>query len=160
MGAAPNPNVPMHQHPQTITVRNERGMQMLDLVRNHLEEASPEWHDGIIPKQELVEQTLLGDEAAVQQGRQSSLPVWLGKALAWILVHLGPRGMRFADYSIDYHVLRNYIFSIRTMGYARALEHMPPFVHRIVNEYNGLLSRLLSADEKTNDTTSEQYMRK
>lgn len=33
-------------------------------------------------------------------------PRWLGNLLAWVLTRLGPRGLEFAKYSIDYHYLR------------------------------------------------------
>lgn len=34
------------------------------------------------------------------------MPRLLGTALAWLLTRVGPRGMEFARYSLDYHVIR------------------------------------------------------
>jgi hypothetical protein len=38
------------------------------------------------------------------------MPVWMGEILALALRSLGPKGMNFARYSVDYHVLRNYLY--------------------------------------------------
>ena len=33
-------------------------------------------------------------------------PRWLGNLLAWVLGKVGPQGLEFAKYSIDYHYIR------------------------------------------------------
>lgn len=33
-------------------------------------------------------------------------PRWLGNALAWVLGLVGPKGLEFAKYSVDYHYIR------------------------------------------------------
>jgi 7-hydroxymethyl chlorophyll a reductase len=33
-------------------------------------------------------------------------PRWLGNVLAWVLGLVGPQGLEFAKYSVDYHYIR------------------------------------------------------
>lgn len=49
---------------------------------------------------------------------------------------VGPKGLEFGRYSIEYHVLRNYIYVMRNMGKERADRHMPPSAKRIVAAYD------------------------
>ncbi len=65
------------------------------------------------------------------------MPRWLGNILAWILTRIGPKGLEFGRYSLDYHYLRNYLYVQRHMGEARAGRHVPSFVKKIVEEYDG-----------------------
>ena len=48
---------------------------------------------------------------------------------------VGPKGLEFAKYSIDYHNIRNYLYVMRHMGVERAQQHIPPFARRIVDSY-------------------------
>lgn len=49
---------------------------------------------------------------------------------------LGPKGLEFGRYSIEYHILRNYLFVSRHMGPERAARHMPENAKRIVAAYD------------------------
>lgn len=49
---------------------------------------------------------------------------------------VGPRGLEFAKYSIDYHYIRNYLFVKRYWGEARAAQHIPAFARKIVQQYD------------------------
>jgi len=134
MGVPPQSNQPMTRHPQFLTVRNARGREMLDLVRPHLAEWAPETSGD---RQPFVEQTITADERASSPEQSSgSLPVWAGKALAWLLSKLGPRGVEFAKYSIDYHYVRNALYTYRVMPSEQAERHIPPHAKRIVSKYN------------------------
>lgn len=63
---------------------------------------------GVLKRSDLVMQTLIADDD-IQLGRKSApkaMPMWLGNILADVLTRLGPKGLDFAAYSIDYHTLR------------------------------------------------------
>ncbi len=63
------------------------------------------------------------------------MPLWLGECLATILTWIGPKGIPFARYSIDYHVLRNYLYILHTWGEEQTEIAMPTFARDIVNHY-------------------------
>ena len=44
------------------------------------------------------------------------LPIWLGNILAAVLLRLGPKGLEFGRYSLDYHTIRNWLYVKRTWG--------------------------------------------
>jgi hypothetical protein len=52
-------------------------------------------------------------------------------------LQVGPKGVEFAKYSIDYHYIRNYIQVNRNWKAKRAQDHIPEFALRIVAEYDG-----------------------
>ena len=64
------------------------------------------------------------------------MPKWLGTIIARILTAIGPKGLEFARYSIDYHYTRNYIHVMRNWSSARATQHIPEFARRLVAMYN------------------------
>ena len=63
-------------------------------------------------------------------------PRALGYIIAKVLTWLGPKGLEFGRYSIDYHYIRNYLYVNRHMGPARANRHIPEFAKRLVAMYN------------------------
>jgi 7-hydroxymethyl chlorophyll a reductase len=82
-------------------------------------------------------QTVISDDEAKMGQFRDPAPRWLGNLLAWLLELIGPKGLEFGKYSIDYHYIRNYLATVRNMGEARAAEHMPQFAKRIVQQYDG-----------------------
>ncbi|MEB3282105.1 MAG: hypothetical protein VKK42_24625 [Lyngbya sp.] len=60
----------------------------------------------------------------------------MGNILAWLLTLLGPKGLEFGKYSIDYHTIRNYLYVSRHWGRQRAEQHIPGYAKRIVKEYD------------------------
>ena len=54
-----------------------------------------------------------------------------------MFVQVGPKGVEFGKYSIDYHYIRNFIQVNRNWKAARAGQHIPEFARRIVAEYDG-----------------------
>lgn len=133
----------MTAHPQYVTVRNDRGKKMLDAVRHRLV-ITPTSSEG--DRRPFVTQTAIADDESKLGRAPKPLPVWLGNILASVLLKLGPKGLEFGRYSIDYHVLRNYIYVMRTMGKERAARHMPPSAKRIVAAYdtNGAISERIN----------------
>jgi 7-hydroxymethyl chlorophyll a reductase len=55
-------------------------------------------------------QTVISDDEAKLGKLQDPAPLWLGKVLAWFLNLIGPKGLEFAKYSIDYHYIRNWLY--------------------------------------------------
>ena len=137
MGVPPNSQTPMDQHFQYVTVRNAKGRMMLDIVRDMYVETTPPVSGGILPREGLVEQTVIADDAAkMGKGPATGAPRWLGDILAYILTVLGPKGLDFAKYSVEYHYLRNFIHVSRHWNSKRAERHIPEYVQRIVSKYN------------------------
>lgn len=63
-------------------------------------------------------------------------PKWIGNIIAKLLTAIGPKGLEFGRYSIDYHYIRNYIHVHRNWTQKRANEHIPQFAKKLVDMYN------------------------
>jgi 7-hydroxymethyl chlorophyll a reductase len=63
-------------------------------------------------------------------------PRFVGNAIARLLTWLGPKGLEFGRYSLDYHNIRNWIYVNRHMGPQRAARHTPEYAKRAVAMYN------------------------
>lgn len=63
-------------------------------------------------------------------------PRWLGNILATVLERVGPRGLEFGRYSIEYHYIRNWLHVMRAWGPERAERHLPSFAKEIVARYD------------------------
>jgi 7-hydroxymethyl chlorophyll a reductase len=83
----------------------------------------------------LTKQPLLLCRAKLGQGPNPA-PVWVGNIIARILLWLGPKGLEFGRYSIDYHYTRNFLYVMRNMGAERAQRHIPEFARRLVQQYD------------------------
>eukprot|EP00877_Chromochloris_zofingiensis_P003840 jgi/Chrzof1/13457/UNPLg00540.t1 len=123
----------MTSHPQYITVRNPRGQEMLDALGARLVKTTPVSKGNRGP---IVMQTVLSDDEAKLGQFRDPAPYWLGNIIAWILNLVGPKGLEFAKYSIDYHYIRNWLYVNRHMGPARAAKHVPGFAKKIVEQYD------------------------
>jgi coenzyme F420-reducing hydrogenase beta subunit len=106
----------MNQNYQTLSVRNQRGAFMVDtaIARNRLEISLDNAGRSGRFVADLVGATLESDPLVGRMIGQApattGMPVWLGDILATILTRTGPKGLNFAKYSIDYHILRNYFY--------------------------------------------------
>ncbi|PKA59215.1 7-hydroxymethyl chlorophyll a reductase, chloroplastic [Apostasia shenzhenica] len=140
------PGIPMTQHPQYITVRNERGREMLNLVESLLE-LTPTTSTG--NRRPFVMETVDADDnAKLGKAPPQQVPRFIGNIIAFILNLIGPKGLEFARYSLDYHTIRNYLYVNRRWGKQRAEQHMPSYAKTIVESYNasGRIDRMLSND--------------
>uniref|UniRef100_A0A1D2AAC4 7-hydroxymethyl chlorophyll a reductase, chloroplastic n=1 Tax=Auxenochlorella protothecoides TaxID=3075 RepID=A0A1D2AAC4_AUXPR len=144
----PSLGVDMTQHLQYVTVRNERGAALLKLIEERVERRPPV---SAGDRKALVLQTVLADDEAKLGKGPKPMPRLLGTALAWLLTRLGPRGMEFARYSLDYHVIRNYLHVVRTWGKERAARHVPAYAKQIVADYDakGAISARLALTDAT-----------
>ena len=63
-------------------------------------------------------------------------PRWVGNIIAKLLTSIGPKGLEFGRYSIDYHYIRNYIHVNRHWESSKAKRHIPKFAMKLVDMYN------------------------
>jgi 7-hydroxymethyl chlorophyll a reductase len=132
--AVPAEGVPMTAHNTYVTVRNARGAAMLAAAAPVLVTSPPRSGGNRTP---FVTQTVLADDAAkLGTGPKQPAPLWLGKLLARALTAVGPTGLEFARYSIDYHTVRNALYTWRTFPAAQAEAHVPPYALRMVDAYD------------------------
>uniref|UniRef100_A0A6N2N7W3 Coenzyme F420 hydrogenase/dehydrogenase beta subunit N-terminal domain-containing protein n=1 Tax=Salix viminalis TaxID=40686 RepID=A0A6N2N7W3_SALVM len=134
MGVPKYPGVSMTQHPQYITVRNERGREMIGLVKDLLE-ITPTINSG--DRRPFVMETVKADDnAKLGKGPSQPAPKFIGNFIAFLLNLIGPKGLEFARYSLDYHTIRNYLYTNRTWGKERADRHTPSYAKKLVKSYN------------------------
>ncbi|XP_015088184.1 7-hydroxymethyl chlorophyll a reductase, chloroplastic [Solanum pennellii] len=144
MGVPKYSGISMMQHPQYVTVRNERGREMLNLIENLLE-ITPTISSGK-RRPFVVETVKADDEAKFGRGPSQPAPKFVGNLIAFLLNIVGPKGLEFARYSLDYHTIRNYLHVVRKWGKERADRHMPEYAKKIVSMYNesGEIDQMLS----------------
>ncbi|CAK9184256.1 unnamed protein product [Ilex paraguariensis] len=107
---------------------------MLSLVKNLLE-ITPTTSAG--DRRPFVMETVKADDnAKMGRGPSQPAPKFIGNIIAFILNLIGPKGLEFAQYSLDYHTIRNYLYVNRTWGKQRADRHMPSYAKKIVAMYN------------------------
>ncbi len=110
---------------QWIVVRNERGKEMLDLVKDQID-TQPVMSQG--KRQAAVQQSIPAYDKGV------TLPMWAAKLMGVVIEKIGPKGLEYARFSIDSHFTRNYLYTKR--NYPEKLEqHVPEFAKRIVEQY-------------------------
>ncbi|MEN9228437.1 MAG: Coenzyme F420 hydrogenase/dehydrogenase, beta subunit C-terminal domain [Gloeomargarita sp. GMQP_bins_120] len=110
---------------QWLVVRNARGQEMLDLVKDELE-LQPVTSQG--RRQEAVQQSI----AAYDQG--VTLPMWAARLMGVVIEKLGPKGLEYARFSIDSHFTRNYLY-VRRHYPQKLVRHVPEFAKKIVSQY-------------------------
>ncbi|GFZ05412.1 coenzyme F420 hydrogenase family [Actinidia rufa] len=145
MGVPKYSGISMTQHPQYVTVRNERGREMLSLVKDLLD-ITPTTSSG--DRRPFVMETVKADDnAKLGKGPSKPAPKFIGNFIAFILNLIGPKGLEFAHYSLDYHTIRNYLYVHRTWGKQRADRHMPSYAKKLVAMYNqnGEIDKMLSS---------------
>ncbi|MFM7425373.1 MAG: Coenzyme F420 hydrogenase/dehydrogenase, beta subunit C-terminal domain [Elainella sp.] len=110
---------------QWITVRNDRGQEMLDLVMDQLE-TQPVMSQG--NRKNAVQQSIPAYDKGV------TLPMWAAKLMGVVIEKIGPKGLEYARFSIDSHFTRNYLYTKR--HHPEKLEaHVPEYAKRIVSQY-------------------------
>lgn len=131
----------MDQSFQTLTVRNEKGARMVEIAQRSKRIAVGNVAKGEGSHESLASQTVAADAlVAALVGNpvpQKGMPEWVGRIVAYALRTLGPKGTNFAKYSIDYHVLRNYLWLLhRNDGdHTATTTAMPRNARDIVAQY-------------------------
>jgi len=100
---------------------------------------------GLLPfllnRESLVMQTVEADDEAKLGRGPEPAPVAVGKIIAAILNFLGPKGIEFAKYSVDYHYIRNWLHVQRHFkDKEKAKRHVPEFARVIVERYDNELT--------------------
>ncbi|MEA5592921.1 Coenzyme F420 hydrogenase/dehydrogenase, beta subunit C-terminal domain [Rivularia sp. UHCC 0363] len=110
---------------QWIVVRNDRGQEMLDLVKDQIDTQAVMSQGN---RQAAVQQSIPAYDKGV------TLPMWAAKLMGVVIEKIGPKGLEYARFSIDSHFTRNYLYTKR--NYPEKLEkHVPEFAKRIVEQY-------------------------
>eukprot|EP00531_Pseudo-nitzschia_arenysensis_P003815 CAMPEP_0116132036 /NCGR_PEP_ID=MMETSP0329-20121206/9333_1 /TAXON_ID=697910 /ORGANISM="Pseudo-nitzschia arenysensis, Strain B593" /LENGTH=510 /DNA_ID=CAMNT_0003626523 /DNA_START=234 /DNA_END=1766 /DNA_ORIENTATION=+ len=125
---------------QTLTVRNERGSKMVEIAEKASRLNVGERAGGEGKHEKLASATVSSDAiVAAMVGnpvQEKGMPGWMGEIMAFGMRRIGPTGINFARYSIDYHILRNYLFVLKTKGSKeRAMKALPQNARGVVNYY-------------------------
>lgn len=152
MGAPLEANARMDASYQTLTIRNERGAQMVQAAVDASKLRIGEETSGTGSHEKMASATVGSDsiiQAMVGQDvKESGLPGWLGEIMAFAMRNIGPKGINFARYSIDYHILRNYLHVLDEWGEERAKIAVPAYARDIVKHY-------LESDKMMGDLTAK-----
>lgn len=124
---------------QTLTVRNKRGAAMVkaafDAGRLELGEVA----NGMGSHEKIASATVSSDSIVLAMvGRdikEEGMPRFIGEIMATVMRSMGPKGVNFARYSIDYHILRNYLHVLDEWGEKRTKAALPQYAEDIVNHY-------------------------
>jgi coenzyme F420-reducing hydrogenase beta subunit len=139
MGAPLQANSRMDESFQTLTIRNERGAQMVQTAVDASRLVLGDVATGTGSYELLVSATVTSDALVAamvdQPVPESGMPRWMGEFMAFGMRTLGPKGINFARYSIDYHILRNYLHILNVWGKERADTSLPDYSREIVDYY-------------------------
>ncbi|MGD1913231.1 MAG: Coenzyme F420 hydrogenase/dehydrogenase, beta subunit C-terminal domain [Rivularia sp. (in: cyanobacteria)] len=110
---------------QWIVVRNDRGKEMLELVKDQINTQAVMSQGN---RQAAVQQSIPAYDKGVTH------PMWAAKLMGVVIEKIGPKGLEYARFSIDSHFTRNYLYTKR--NHPEKLEkHVPEFAKRIVEQY-------------------------
>lgn len=139
MGAPLEANARMDQSYQTLTIRNERGARMVQNAVDASRVVLGETAVGSGSHEKMASATVSSDSIVMKMvgGNipESGMPGWVGEIMAFAMRNLGPKGINFARYSIDYHILRNYLHVLDVWGEDRAKICLPQYARDIVEYY-------------------------
>ncbi|MFN3386056.1 MAG: Coenzyme F420 hydrogenase/dehydrogenase, beta subunit C-terminal domain [Candidatus Thermochlorobacter sp.] len=119
---------------QFIIVRTEKGETLFQLIKDELEFFPEESSGNCADAVKMNVQTMLERwrRADKQTGRR--IPIWLGKVMAFILSRFSFKGVEFARYSIDFHLIRNYYF-VKERYPEKLQTLVPKHVYRLLEKY-------------------------
>ena len=139
MGAPLASGARMDKSFQTIAVRNDMGKRMIDaaLQSGRIEfgdiAGGSGWHEKMASATVAADSIIL----AMTGGdvKQEGMLMFVGELMAMALTKIGPKGMNFDRYSIDYHILRNYLHVLLEWGEDRAQYAIPVYAKDIIKKY-------------------------
>ncbi len=121
---------------QWVLVRTAKGSRLLDLVEDQLErypeEGEWECRDAVLKNTDQIIAGMKEQKAAYSSKRK--MPVWAGHMLAWVLGRKGPKGIGFAHYSVDFHLIRHYYY-VKYRCPEQLTLLVPRHVRSIIQEY-------------------------
>lgn len=139
MGAPLDGSERMDEAYQTLAIRNERGKKMVESAINSNRLKTFGTAIGTGAHEKLAVATVDSDSIVLKMlGRkvpEKGMPLFMGEIMATIMRSVGPKGINFARYSIDYHILRNYLHVLKEWGPARAKRSLPEYSLEIVQKY-------------------------
>jgi len=124
--------------PQWVLVRTEKGEKLHALIADELETeaefSSGDRRPGIaMYANKIIPRLEKRDAAPVKPGRDVSLKK--GREIAEMLYETGPKGLQFAEYAVDMHLVRNYHYV--KFNFPALLDVLVPrHVSRILEEYD------------------------
>ena len=123
---------------QWVIVRTNKGNELYKLIADELE-IFPETSEGDCKSavQNYAQQILdqLKQEGEVENGSEVSMSLEEGMQLAEYLYSVGPRGLEWARYAIETHLIRNYYFV--KSNYPELLTTLvPKTAYHVLEEYN------------------------
>jgi coenzyme F420 hydrogenase subunit beta len=110
---------------QWITVRNDPGRAMLELVKAQLD-TQPVRSQG--NRKQAVQNSIPAYDLGV------TLPMWAAKLMGVVIDKIGPKGLEYARFSIDSHFSRNYLYVKRNYP-EKLAAHVPEYAKKIVGQY-------------------------
>ena len=122
----------------------QTAIQEKRIITSDDKEAKSQSSRGLIPfetlavsttKEDTIVQTMLPQDNNKTKEGSASMPLIIGKAISGLLSRIGPTGLEFAKYSIDYHTLRNYLHVLYDWGPERAERALPQYAKDIVQYY-------------------------
>lgn len=136
---APLDSSGMESSSQTISVRNKSGERMLTcaLEAGRLElgpdasgSGSHESFASATVSSDNIVQKMVGRET-----KSKGMPRLIGEIMATVMTAAGPKGVNFARYSLDFHILRNYLYVLNVWGESGARNLIPAYSLQIVEKY-------------------------
>jgi coenzyme F420-reducing hydrogenase beta subunit len=107
----------MDESLQTLTIRNKRGAKMAEIAQKASRLTIKGKAVGKGSHEKLASATVASDAIVMAMVGKSvpekGMPEILGQIMAFGMTRLGPKGINFARYSIDYHILRNYLYTLK-----------------------------------------------
>jgi hypothetical protein len=129
----------MDESYQTLTIRNKRGIRMvevavqqsrLNIYQNASGKGSHEKIASLTVASDSIVEKMVGNRVP-----DAGMPRLVGEVVASLLTAIGPKGVNFARYSVDYHILRNYLHVLNEWGEERAKIGLPQYAGDIVAHY-------------------------
>ncbi len=121
---------------QWVLVRTPKGKTLIDAIRNeltcHPETGSWDCRKFVMNTTQATIESMKAQEKIYSPDRK--IPLWLGHILSGVLSLIGPKGIGFAHYSTDFHLIRHYYF-VRERFPGELDRLVPRHVIKILEEY-------------------------
>jgi 3,8-divinyl protochlorophyllide a 8-vinyl-reductase (ferredoxin) len=126
------------QKRQWLLARTVKGQKLLGLIETELERfpESGNWECRSFVKNTTKRIIESMKETDKEYSSKSRIPLWLGNMLAGVLGMIGPKGIGFAHYSVDFHLIRHYYYV--KFRYPEQLEKLVPRHVRVILDEYGL----------------------
>lgn len=124
------------QGEQWLTVRNERGEELLDLIKDEVRVSTP---GSAGRRKGAVKGFMANVELAAGGLPVRSMPNWLRPIVGWLMPRIGPRGLEFARTRVEMKAIET-VLHLRRNVPKRLRAMVPPHIWTLVAPY-GLTPR-------------------